>query len=46
VTSGAVGIDADAEQAVGLLLILPQLERSADLAEHIAQRALTGRPQR
>jgi phosphate transport system protein len=28
--------------AIGLLLILPELERSADLAEHIAQRALTG----
>jgi phosphate transport system protein len=27
---------------VGLLLILPELERSADLAEHIAQRAVTG----
>lgn len=27
--------------AVGMLLILPELERSADLAEHIAQRALT-----
>ncbi len=26
---------------VGVLLILPELERSADLAEHIAQRALT-----
>ncbi len=26
---------------VGLLLILPELERSADLAEHIAQRALS-----
>ena len=26
---------------VGILLILPELERSADLAEHIAQRALT-----
>jgi phosphate transport system protein len=26
---------------VGLLLILPELERSADLAEHIAQRAVT-----
>jgi phosphate transport system protein len=25
-----------------VLLILPELERSADLAEHIAQRALTG----
>lgn len=28
-------------QLVGALLILPELERSADLAEHIAQRALT-----
>jgi phosphate transport system protein len=28
--------------AVGILLILPELERSADLAEHIAQRSLTG----
>jgi phosphate transport system protein len=28
-------------QLVGVLLILPELERSADLAEHIAQRALT-----
>ncbi len=27
--------------SVGILLILPELERSADLAEHIAQRALT-----
>jgi phosphate transport system protein len=27
---------------VGLLLIVPELERSADLAEHIAQRAVTG----
>lgn len=26
---------------VGMLLILPELERSADLAEHIAQRALS-----
>jgi phosphate transport system protein len=26
---------------VGILLILPELERSADLAEHIAQRAVT-----
>lgn len=32
----------DLRRAVGLLLILPELERSADLAEHIAQRALTG----
>jgi phosphate transport system protein len=28
-------------QLVGLLLILPELERSGDLAEHIAQRAVT-----
>ncbi len=28
--------------AIGILLILPELERSADLAEHIAQRSLTG----
>ena len=28
-------------QLVGILLILPELERSADLVEHIAQRALT-----
>jgi phosphate transport system protein len=28
-------------QLVGLLLILPELERSADLAEHIAQRAFS-----
>ncbi len=27
---------------VGLLLIVPELERSADLAEHIAQRAVSG----
>jgi phosphate transport system protein len=27
---------------VGVLLILPELERSADLAAHIAQRSLTG----
>jgi phosphate transport system protein len=30
------------QRAVGVLLILPELERSADLAEHIAQRSLTG----
>jgi phosphate transport system protein len=29
-------------QGIALLLILPELERSADLVEHIAQRALTG----
>jgi phosphate transport system protein len=35
--------DWDELQAtVGVLLILPELERSADLAEHIAQRSLTG----
>ena len=28
-------------QLIGYLLILPELERSADLAEHIAQRALS-----
>lgn len=28
-------------ELVGILLILPELERSADLAEHIAQRGLT-----
>ncbi len=32
---------SDLRQLVGTLLILPELERSADLAEHIAQRALT-----
>jgi phosphate transport system protein len=31
----------DLRALVGILLILPELERSADLAEHIAQRALT-----
>lgn len=34
------GTDRDLRHLVGLLLILPELERSADLAEHIAQRAL------
>jgi phosphate transport system protein len=29
-------------QIVGMLLVLPELERSADLAEHIAQRAMFG----
>jgi phosphate transport system protein len=33
---------AELESTVGVLLILPELERSADLAEHIAQRSLTG----
>ncbi|HEY1651738.1 MAG TPA: PhoU domain-containing protein [Acidimicrobiales bacterium] len=31
----------DLRGLVGILLILPELERSADLAEHIASRALT-----
>jgi phosphate transport system protein len=31
---------APLRQLVGLLLILPELERSADLAEHVAQRAV------
>lgn len=33
---------ADLRHLVATLLILPELERSADLAEHVAQRALTG----
>jgi phosphate transport system protein len=32
---------SDLRALVGILLILPELERSADLAEHIAHRALT-----
>jgi phosphate transport system protein len=32
---------ATVRHLVGVLLILPELERSADLAEHIAQRAVT-----
>lgn len=32
---------SDLRGLVGILLILPELERSADLAEHIAQRALS-----
>jgi phosphate transport system protein len=31
---------APLRQLIGLLLILPELERSADLAEHVAQRAV------
>jgi len=31
---------AHLRQLVGMLLILPELERSADLAEHVAQRAV------
>ena len=38
----AEGLDQrELRRLVGVLLILPELERSADLAEHIAQRALT-----
>jgi phosphate transport system protein len=33
---------AELRRLVSVLLILPELERSADLAEHIAQRAMTG----
>jgi phosphate transport system protein len=36
------GSGGDLRHLVGLLLILPELERSADLAEHIAQRAVKG----
>ena len=31
----------EVRRLVGLLLIVPELERSADLAEHIAQRAVS-----
>jgi phosphate transport system protein len=37
-----VEVDARVRRLVSLLLVLPELERSADLAEHIAQRAVTG----
>jgi phosphate transport system protein len=40
IRQGTPGWD-ELRYAVGVLLILPELERSADLAEHIAQRALT-----
>lgn len=33
---------ADLRGVIAMLLVLPELERSADLAEHIAQRALFG----
>ncbi len=32
--------DPELRQLIGILLILPELERSADLAEHVAQRAI------
>jgi phosphate transport system protein len=32
----------DLRRLVGLLMLLPELERSADLAEHIAKRAVNG----
>ena len=35
-----VPANSEARRLVGLLLVLPELERSADLAEHIAQRAV------
>lgn len=38
---GAHDSGASLRHLVGILLILPELERSADLAEHIAQRAVT-----
>lgn len=37
-----ISVDDSVRRLVGLLLVLPELERSADLAEHIAQRAVTG----
>ena len=37
-----VTVDDHLRRLVGLLLVLPELERSADLAEHIAQRAVNG----
>lgn len=33
-------VGADLKQMIGVLLILPELERSGDLAEHVAQRAV------
>lgn len=36
------GGDVSLRELVAVLLILPELERSADLAEHVAQRARTG----
>lgn len=41
IDTGAVAPHA-LRRLIGTLLILPELERSADLAEHVAQRALTG----
>lgn len=37
-----VDVDVRVRRLVSLLLVLPELERSADLAEHIAQRAVSG----
>ncbi len=34
------GRGPELRQLIGILLILPELERSADLAEHVAQRAV------
>ena len=36
------GASDELHELVGMLLVLPELERSADLAEHIAQRAVYG----
>jgi phosphate transport system protein len=36
------GHAVELRRLVGMLLVLPELERSADLAEHIAQRAMFG----
>lgn len=38
---GLAPANDELRRLVGLLLILPELERSADLAEHIAQRAVS-----
>ncbi len=38
-----ITVDDHLRRLVGLLMVLPELERSADLAEHIAQRAVSGR---
>jgi uncharacterized protein len=41
--AGGVALDPDElENLIAVLQIVPELERSADLAEHIAQRALRG----
>ena len=37
-----VGTSSELRELVAMLLVLPELERSADLAEHVAQRAVFG----